>query len=390
MDDSSSSSCSQSGDHLSQSLPTMEALDLNNNGYHSDIVSDKQPPMAGTAVTNKLSVNYCGNKSGETTGTVEKLTNAKSCNEVASDKLVRNRKKDVMLPGNQETPAEIVEVQKLPDKASLPYADDATDDIGSRHEDGGRHQASSKRPSRKMSRQQRDKEVSHPVRVTRSTSKLMAAQMMTAGNSEVSNKQSDHDGQDVDSLSADDVKCNASGDKIKYNKPRGFHAAGKATNWTRSEIDSIFTDNGAKYNGQYHSGANGDNGNHIVDHILNDSLIPLQDVTNSSGNSDTAVTAATSKPHAQARVYDLVAGKKSKKGKRQQPKKAIQVAHKKKPTTSAGVNTPATKEYSVSSNDNKSVTHVKDTIGLSHCQASGHSGNSRELVREYMCYLYKA
>ena len=384
------SSCSQSGDHFSQSLPTVEALDLNNNsnGNHSDVFSDKQPPMTNGAVNNKLTVHDSDNRS-RISDTVGKSTAAKCCRNVASSKLVKvdRNGKDVTLPGNQEIPAAVDEAQKLPDKVSLPYVDNGVDDIGSHHQDGGKHHASSKRPSRKMSQQQQDKNVNHPVRVTRSTSKMMAAQV-TAGKSEAPNKQLDHSRQDVDSLTANDVKhsTNSGHGQIKYNKSRGFPVTAKVTNWTRSEMNSIFTNNGMKYDGHHNSDVN--KGSHIVDNILNDSLLPLQDVTNSSSNSDTVAA----KPHAQARVYDLVAGKKSKKGKRQQPRKTVQVPHKKKLNTSEGneTSTSTTEEHLVSTNDNKSLTHVKDTIRLSHGQASGHSRNSRELVCEYKHYLYKA
>ena len=366
MDGSSSQSC----DHFSQSLPTVEALDLNNNNdNHSDVVSDKQLPMASAVVTNKSDV----------TG---KSTDDKSCGSVASS---RNGK-DVMLPGNQETPAAVDEAQKLPDEVSLPYVDNGVDDSSSHHQNGGKHRASSKRPSRKMSQQQQDNNVNHPVRVTRSTSKMMAAQV-TTGNSEAPNKRSDHSKQDVE---GDDIKPSNGHGQLKYNKSGGFSATTNSTNWTGSEMNSIFTNNGTKYNGDPCSSMNSDvnKGSHTVGHILNDSLLPLQDVTNSSSNSDTIVA-----PKPQPRVYDLVAGKKSKKGKRQL-RKTVQVPHKKKLNTSEAneTSTSTTEEQldPVSTNDNKSVTHVKDITRLSHSRASGHSRNSRELVCEYKCCLYKA
>lgn len=377
MDESSSQSC----DQLSQSLPTVEALDLNNNnGNHGDVVSDKQPPI--TAV-NKLTVHAGDDKSR--ISVVGKSTAVSSYN-VVNSKLVRldRNGKDVTLPGNQETPGAVNEAQKLPHKVSLPYVDDGVDSSRSHHQDGGKHCAPSKRPSRKMSQQQQDKNANNPIRVTRSTSKMMAAQV-TTGNSKAPNKLDDD--RCVDSLSADDVKDSTNHGQIKYNKSRGFPATAKATNLTRSEMNSIFTNNGIKCDGHHCTTVNGDvnKGSHIVDHILNDSLLPLQDVTNSSSNGDTTGT-AVAKSQAQTRVYDLVAGKKSKKGKRQQLRKTAQVPHKKKPNTTERNETSTStteEEHLVFTNDDKSVAHVKDTIRLSHSQASGHSRNSRELVREY-------
>ena len=373
----------ESCDQFSQSLPTVEVLDLNNNGNHSDVVSDKQPPIA----SNKLTVNANDDKSRISAVVVKSTAGRSSRRNIANNKLDRSGK-DVTLPGNQETPGAVDEAQKLPHKVSLPYVDSSR----SHHQDGGKHCGASKRPSRKMSQQQQDKNAiaNNPIRVTRSTSKMMAAQV-TAGN-----KQSGDSRQYVDSLPADDIKDSTNTDhgQIKYNKSRGFPATAKATNWTRSEMNSIFTNNGTKCDGHHCSTVNSDvsKGSHIVDHILNDSLLPLQDVTNSSSNGDTTGT-AVAKPHAQTRVYDLVAGKKSKKGKRQQPRKIAQVVHKKKLNTTEGNETSKSttqEEHLVFTNDDKSVAHVKDTIRLSHSRASEHSRNSRELVCEYKRYLYKA
>ena len=389
MDESSSQSC----DQFSQSLPTVEALYLNNNnnGNYSDVVSDKQPPIDNKVVSNKLTVHASDDQSRISAVGKFIAVSSRHCN-VANDKLVKvdRNGKDVTLPGNQETPGAVDEAQKLPHKVSLPYVDDGVDSSRSHHQNGGKHCAPSKRPSRKMSQQQQDKNANNLIRVTRSTSKMMAAQV-TAGNSKAPAKQLDDSRQCVDSLSADD-STNTNHGQIKYNKSRGFPSTAKATNWTRSEMNSIFTNNGIKCDGHHCRTVNSEvnKGSHVVDHILNDSLLPLQDVTNSSSNGDTTGT-TVAKPHAQTRVYDLVAGKKSKKGKRQQLRKAAQVPHKKKTTEANKTSTSTSEEeHLVFTNDDKSVAHVKDTITLPHSQDSEHSRNSRELVSEYKRYLYKA
>ena len=375
--DGSSSTCSQSGDQLSESLPTMEALDLNNNsnnGSHGEVVCNEQPLMTSAIVStnDKLMVNYSHNKS----------TGGKSCSK---GKLVTIGRKgeNVMLPGNPETLVAADEVQKLPNKDSSSRIDTSS----SHHQDGGKHHVFSKRPSRNMS-QQRDRYVSHPVRVTRSTSKLMGAQV-AAENSQVCNRQAK--GQDASSGDIENIDAG----QIKYNKSRGFPATVKTTNWTRSEINGIFTNNGRKCNEISCGRVNSDitKGSHVVDHILNDSLLPLHDVTNSdsTGSDATITTATVAKLHTQTRVYDLVAGKKSKKGKRYQPRKTIPVLQKKKLNTSDGneTSTLTTEEklepvFTNASTDTKSM-HAKDTTRLSHNQASGHCRISRESVCEHKC-----
>lgn len=194
------------------------------------------------------------------------------------------------------------------------------------------------------------------------------------------NRQSD--GQAVNS-SPDDVnqsQCSTNSSEcsqIKYKKSRGFPATAKATNWTRSEMNRIFTNKGTKHNGFHSTALNGNDvsrGSHNSDD--HHELLPLQDVTNSpSGSSNTT---ATTKPHvAQPRVYDLVAGKKSKKGKRQQPKKIVQ--NKKKSTSTSEITEAEHKELVV--DEENSLT--KNTLRLCHRKASGHSKNTGELVSEY-------
>ena len=164
--------------------------------------------------------------------------------------------------------------------------------------------------------------------------------------------------------------------------PRGFSAAGKATNWTRSEMNRIFTNNGTKHNTV--NGNDVSRGSHVSDKGIFSDVLPLQDVTNSSSASSD--TTAIAKPHfSQPRVYDLVAGKKSKKGKRQQPRKTAQMPQKKKPSTSEGLGTTEGeyKEQVVSDDDDRSLTLVKNTSRLCHGKASGHNKNSGELVSEY-------
>ena len=384
--DGSSPSCSQSGDQLSQALPTMEALDLNNNsnnGSHGEVVCDEPPLMTSTIVsaTNKSMVNYGHNKS----------TGAKSFGN-GKPVTIGRKGENVMLPGDPETPVAADEVQELPNKVSSSCVDASS----LHHQDGGKHRVFNKRPNRNVSHQQ-DKPASHPIRVTRSTSKLMGTQA-AAESIQVRNRQSYHNGQDV---SGGDIE-NTDAGQIKYNKSRGFPATVKATNWTRSEMNRVFTNNGTKCNEHSCRRVNSDvtKGSHVVDHILNDSLLPLHDVTNSdsTGSDATITTATVAKPHAQTRVYDLVAGKKSKKGKRHQPRKTVPVQHKKKlnPSDENETSTLTTMEKlepsftNSSTNDTKSKTHVKDTTRLSDNQASGHSRNSRESVCEHKCYLYKA
>lgn len=403
------SSSSQSDDRFTQSLPTVEALDLNNCSC-SEGMDDKQQPVASPAVpTNELqlTINHCEeNKSniGNATDGARKCTNRMTRRLGSSSKPVKEsgNGKDsevVMLPSNQDKPAP-GEMQTLLKQVSLPYVESSGDGNQSHHQDGvadvkqhGKHHPSSKRPGRKVSQQQEEK-TNHPVRVTRSTSKLMAQLM--AGSSEVSDKKSHHNGHhngramenSADEISQSQHSTDDDCGQIKYNKSRGFPATAKVTNWTRSEMNRIFTNNGTKHNGHQSSTVNRNDVNkrsHITDgHILTDPLQPLLDVTNSSTSSDTT---ANIKPLAQARVYDLVAGKKSKKGKRQQPRKAVLVPHKKKLTTSEEIENASSKPTEehlepVSAKSDKSLTHVKDTLTLYHGQASEQSRHSGELVSE--------
>ena len=391
------SSSSQSGDTLSRSLPTMEALDLNNSNCTEGTV-DKQHLMASSAAvtTNKsqLTISRCGESNLSGTDAPARG----SATVVRGSKPVKGRRKGkdskvVMLPGNQEN-LEPGEVQKLPEKVSLPYVGNSVDSILSHHQEAAvtddnqhaKHRASSKRTSRKKaSEQQQEEKTIHPVRVTRSTSKLIMEQQLTAaGDSEASSERlhpnsSGH----VDNLRHEISQSHHSIDSedtvIKYNKSRGFPARTEVTNSTRSEMNEIFTNNGPQCNGHQSCAVNRNNVNkrsHIVDdHILTDSLQPLYNITNSQSSGTTIAV----KPHpSQARVYDLVAGKKSKKGKRPQPRKAVLVPQKKLSTSE---DTPTEEEvdsWPAPFNNKKLPVQVKDTYN--HRQASQQSRNSGESV----------
>lgn len=392
---------SQSGDTLSQSLPTMEALDLNNSNCTEGTV-DKQCPMAsGTAVTTnklQLTISQCG-------GSKSSGTDAPAggpATVVRASKPVKGRRKGkdskvVMLPGNQEN-LEPGEVQKLPKKVSLPYVGSSADSNLSHHREAAvtdgnyhiKHCATTKRTSRQKALEQpQEEKTSHPVRVTRSTSKLMMEQQLTAaGDSEVSSKplhpnSNEHVDKSPHEISQSQHSIESEDTVIKYNKSRGFPARAKVTDSTRSEMNKVFTNNGPQCNGHQSCAVNRNYVNkrsHIVDdYILADSLQPLYNITNSQSTS--TVTVAV-KPHpSQARVYDLVAGKKSKKGKRPQPRKAMLVTHKKKLSTSEDTLTEEEVDpWPAPSNDDKLPAQVQDTSYSGQRQASQHSRNSGELV----------
>ena len=358
----------------------MEALNLNNNDYSEGTVDTVASPAV---TTNELQLTINHNNSNST-GAASNGTTDRTC-KAASHKPVevsRNGKGSqvTMLPGNQEYPV-AGEVHTLPEKASSPYVENGVDITRSHHQDVSdvSCHAATKRASRKMS-QQENKETTHPVRVTRSTSKLMAAQV-TAESSQVSSK---HNGcRTVDNSAGEHIQSqcstNSTDGQIKYNKSKGFSVTARATNWTRSEMNKMFTNKGMNEDGHHSNKVNRDDVNmrsHIAgDHIVNDLAKPLHNVTNSLGGSSD--TTATVKP--QARVYDLVAGKKSKKGKRQQPRKAVLLPHKKKPSApeeseNTATSTTAPKEGLACANGGNSVRHVKDT--LHHGQASQHCRSS--------------
>ena len=387
------SSCSQSGDTLSQSLPTMEALDLNNSSFTEATVDKQRPLMASVVVTTNES-QLMISQYGQSKSSVTTAATGRSATTVRSCKPVKGRRNGkgfevVMLPGNQEN-LEPSEVQKPPKKVSLPYVENSIDGNWSRHQEAvsdvthhTKHHVSSNRTSRKkVSEQQQEKKPIQPVRVTRSTSKLMIAQQLTAaGDSEVYSEQlhpnsSGRVEKSPDEISQSQHSTDSEDSRIKYNKSRGFSAKTKVTNSTRSEMNRMFTNNGPQCNGHQSCTVNRNNVNkrsHIVDdHIPTDSLQPLYNITNSHSGS----TTVTVKPHpSQARVYDLVAGKKSKKGKRPQSRRGVLVPHKKKLSTCEDVPTEEDVDP-IPPNGDKLPVEDKDD----HRQASEQSRNSGESV----------
>jgi len=379
-------SLSSQSDVFSQSLPTVEGLDLDNSDevIVDTLTCDKHLPNTQVVTSNQvqLTVNCCeGNKLSSGTATKTKLTTRSMTSNVTVKTSGDDRDSQVvMLPGDQgdSVPGE---AQKSPDKASLPYVDNCIDTTGSHHQDGvadvnqhgGKHLT-----QRKSSQQQQKKNVHYPARVTRSTSRLIAQLKK-----ENTKQRSDYGDQTVDN-SSDDQSCYTSNTcgsgQIKYNKSKGFSAQPKVTNWTRSEINGIFTNNGTKcksYQSRTMNSNDGNNGSHFVDCISTDSFQPLQDVSNSN---DKTTARPVHSHNSQGRVYDLVAGKKSRKGKRQQLRKAAPlVAHKKKLSSSSeGIEiTKSSGEQHLESADSNNTTCVRPH----HEQASQeHSKHSGELV----------
>lgn len=384
---------------FTQSLPVVEALNLNSNGNDSEVTvggvacSEQHSPINTNKLQLSVNCSEGNNLNRDYVSDAPRKCKQLTC---SSDVAGRPRKvpnKHVTLPGNQGAG----EVHELHNQtASLPCMADNT---SSHHQDGvtdvdqhGKRHASKKRPSRKVSAQQKDS--LPPVRVTRSTSKLMAQQPTAAAVGVTSGQRScDQNAVMEDNPVTKQSHCNVhtEASQIKYNH-NGFS---KVTNWTVPE-KRTFTNNGTTCD-THHSicmNRNGSNkGSHFIsdDDTSSDSVQPLQDVTNSTND-----TTAVGRPHhftQSGRAYDLVAGKKSKKGKRQQQVRKTQ-PHKKKHTTSdntsttqlTGLKREDTKSTSPNDNEDRSTVMKDDLQGQHGSQLV--CRNSGELVSEYKCSLY--
>ena len=184
-------------------------------------------------------------------------------------------------------------------------------------------------PKKKASkRTQATKEgVVHPPRVTRSKTRLMTQNGSIA--TVVSPLSSDTPLDSRDQTMGDaetHQKTHTRKARVKYNKPSGCSATVKDANCSTSEDHLLTTNNRDKNSIPQQNGCL--NGSHEKQHSSSlpseeSSSQPLSDVTNSTCDGIFADVIRPSFIHSssQNRVYQLVAGKKNKKPRKQQPRK---------------------------------------------------------------------
>jgi len=311
------------------------------------------------------------NKSDLSACNVRRLRNGKAVVMVISG----NYKKEG--PGDAEKQSGDDNLSSLPSKDTR-YMREQHHTVPMKSSQDRQKQSSKKKASKHT--QAAEERVVHPPRITRSKTKLMTQNGSVATVVLPLSSDTPLDSRDQTMGDAEThQKTHTRKVRVKYNKPSGCSTV-KDANCSTSEDHSLTTNNRDKNSIPQQNGCL--NGSHEVQHTSSlpseeSSSQPLSDVTNSTCDDIFADVIRPSFIHSssQNRVYQLVAGKKNKKPRKQQSRKTAM--HGKKHTI--GENHPSS-DHDTATNQESTPSDGHDNClrQSHHRKASQHTKTSGE------------